>query len=506
MKRSRTPELKSEPLVTYADLAPLINRIAAGEEGLLPEEPIAFFKTSGSTAIPKLIPVTPSFARAKARAFGKFWKQVYRDHPHLETGRIIANFGDSESTPERTASDREILSETTFWNRRMQMFQSGSGWPLPPRIRRIRDPDLRFYMAARIALQGPLHAVMALNPSTIVKLCRTIDQGRECLLRGIRDGTHGRQADLKEDRDIVATLEQDLTPDPARARALHQTLGNGDGFALKSLWPDLELIICWQSEPVKPYLRLLQPYAGELAFRDYITQASEAIMAIPFEDNVSGGELALGTHSFEFIPEAASGEEQPATLDPRELEEGERYEIVTTTSNGFHRYRIGDMVEVLGFRNGVPVIEFKYRTGKTSSMTGEKLTERHVLEALRMLAATGPAPSEFLLFPRTRGPDPHYGALLSNGPGPGGEGEEAESWVQQLDAALMQVNPEYAAKRRSGRLGAPQAISAGKEGFDRLRNVLAARGTSETQVKLGVLHREHDLDLLIYPEEADAGR
>ena len=37
------------------------------------------------------------------------------------------------------------------------------------------------------------------------------------------------------------------------------------------------------------------------------------------------------------------------------------YEIVITNSSGFYRYRLGDIVEVVGFFNQVPLIDFLFR-------------------------------------------------------------------------------------------------------------------------------------------------
>src|SRR3954465_8999454 len=62
---------RAVPIVRYADIAPEIDRMVAGEAGVLVTEPVRrFFQTSGSSAKPKMIPVTSAFIADKSRAFG----------------------------------------------------------------------------------------------------------------------------------------------------------------------------------------------------------------------------------------------------------------------------------------------------------------------------------------------------------------------------------------------------------------------------------------------------
>ena len=56
-----------------------------------------------------------------------------------------------------------------------------------------------------------------------------------------------------------------------------------------------------------------------------------------------------------------STEENPDTQFVDEVEVGKRYEVALTTNSGLYRYRMGDVVEVVGFHERCPVIAFKYR-------------------------------------------------------------------------------------------------------------------------------------------------
>jgi len=230
-------------------------------------------------------------------------------------------------------------------------------------------------------------------------------------------------------------------------------------------------------------------------------------MAIPTTDGSSGGALAYTSHFFEFIPEGSIESTNPETRFAWELETGQIYELVVSTSGGLYRYRIGDCVRVNGFSGKVPLVEFLYRAGKTSSITGEKLTEYQVLEAARRAAperASGP--QEFLCFPRS-GADPHYGVLLSwHDKGSAPDSVDAvrpvARWLARFDAQLMALNSEYHDKRSSGRLGSVIGLIVGQEGFDAYRRSFAPAGVSDDQVKVGVLSRKLDLDAALPVRQA----
>jgi hypothetical protein len=485
------------PLVTYEDIRADVDRMILGESNVLTTERVlAFFKTSGSLAAPKLIPVTPSLIREKTRAFGVFWQEVYKAHPALKTGCMVANFTDSGQM-DRTQSGVEILSEATFWGRRTHGMHSRERWPIPRELRLIADHGHRHYAAARLMLQGPLHGIMCLNPSTLLMFCRVIESSIGQLVDGLNHGDWGRD-DGEFMAELPAGLHARLKIDKERAKDLAGAVGGGS-LKLKRLWPALEQAICWCSRIVQPYYRQLSPYLAGVSERDYITQSSECIMAIPLEDGASGGALAYQSHFFEFIPETEIESENPETRFAWELEQGESYEPVVTTGGGLYRYRTGDCVQVNGFLAQVPVIEFLCRTGRTSSITGEKLTEFQVSEAARRTREScGLAPREILCFPRS-GRLPHYGVLLNWMDEYAAEDiavhrQEIRRWIKEFDSQLSCINSEYGDKCASGRLGALTGLVAGARGFEEYRRLRQSFAVSDAQRKNEMLNAGLDLD------------
>jgi hypothetical protein len=272
---------------------------------------------------------------------------------------------------------------------------------------------------------------------------------------------------------------------PARAAALRAALNESDpshpALPAHRVWPGLKLVVSWRSPMQRPYLKLLEPHLGPVPQRDYILMASEGIIAIPCEDHESGGVLATPIHFYEFIPEEEAERSNPAVLLAHELEVGRNYVVVLSTSGGLYRYNISDVVRVRALRGRTPVIEFLYRTGATSSITGEKLTEEQVVAAVGALAARAALPLEgFTLLPAADG-FPRYVLLaeLSSLP----DRDVLQALPRQLDAELQERNIEYGAKRRSQRLEAPELWLVERGGYETLRRKRIAEGSNDAQIK-----------------------
>ena len=57
-----------------------------------------------------------------------------------------------------------------------------------------------------------------------------------------------------------------------------------------------------------------------------------------------------------------------ATVLAHELELNKQYEVVLTTSGGLYRYKLRDIIEVMGFDEGVPLFRFVGKAGYISDL------------------------------------------------------------------------------------------------------------------------------------------
>ncbi len=475
------------PIVTYDDLQARIARIAAGEANVLTCEPVRrFFATSGSTGAAKAVPVTSSLIADKARAFGVYWALLFRDHSGAESGKVVGNFSDSVGAG-KVACGLPLTSEGAYWNAVGGATQKRGRSPVPPCVSRIADSDSRYYTVARILLEEDVSLLMALNPSTLLLLFRKMGAFAGDLIRDVERG--GIRSDLQigpEVRDYVASRYRG---NPGRASQLRALLRPVDPvLAAHEVWPTLQLVVSWRSPMQQPYLRLLAPHLASLPQRDYILMASEGVIAIPTVDHASGGVLATPFHFYEFIPEAEAESPSPRVLLASQLEAGQNYVVLLTTSAGLYRYNIGDVVRVTGRMERTPVVEFLHRIGSTCSITGEKLTEEQVTQTVSAVASRFElAIEDFTLHPALEG-FPHYVLLIESATLPAAPNLRA--FLQTFDRELAERNIEYSAKRTSERLGPPELWIAEKGSYERRRKRRIASGANDGQLKPTHLTRD----------------
>jgi hypothetical protein len=163
--------------------------------------------------------------------------------------------------------------------------------------------------------------------------------------------------------------------------------------------------------------------------------------------------LDITSHFFEFIPEDEADQPHPTVLEAHEIEEGRNYFIVPTTAFGLYRYHISDLVRVTGFYHATPVIEFLSKGAHFANITGEKLSEYHVTQAMaHVVREQNLSVSTYSLAPCWDDELPYYGLFVEEceikNP------EEGTRLAESLDTRLAEVNIEYASKRASLRLGA----------------------------------------------------
>lgn len=149
----------------------------------------------------------------------------------------------------------------------------------------------------------------------------------------------------------------------------------------------------------------------------------------------------------------------PHVLSAWELTPGREYYILLTTSSGFYRYNIRDVVRCTGFHGDAPLLEFLHKGAHISSITGEKISESQVVEAVRAAQAdSGLCTTQFTMTPEWLD-QPGYTLYVDLRRHT--ESTQLERFASLVEQQLCSRNEEYREKRQTGRLGAhPYAGSA----------------------------------------------
>lgn len=471
------------PICPYETLSPYIERVKAGETtALIADDRLRFFAlTSGTTAARKFIPVTDRYLADLKRAWTMWGVRAYRDHRprYLPLRPIVQMVGDPDEfrTPSGVPCGN-LSGFTASIQRRIVRRQ----YVVPALVGKIKDPMARYYVALRFSLGRSVAMFLSANPSTLINLARTLNDYSDQLLRDLHNGTLDPRLEMPP--NVRAQLTERLTRNPGAVRVLSRRAD-----ALGRLYPvdvwgeDYTLVGCWTGGSMGPYLRQVPMYYGRTPIRDLGLVASEGRFTIPFSDASPSGVLDIGTHYFEFVPEAEMESPNPTVRGAHELELGQTYFLLPTTAAGLYRYHISDLVRVTGFLGRTPTVEFVGKGHRFSSLTGEKLSEHHVTRAMDAVAAdTGVSLNGYIVAPVWEERQPYYAAFVEE-PDADDEGR-LKSLLVAFEKRLCDGNTEYEAKRESGRLGPVRAavIPAGAlMTFDRER--LAKTGGSPEQYK-----------------------
>ncbi|MBX9878952.1 MAG: GH3 auxin-responsive promoter family protein [Candidatus Obscuribacterales bacterium] len=470
------------PANEYEDLAPYIEAAMNGHKRQLTvEDPFMFATTSGTTSKPKFIPITETHMQDYIHAFQLHNYHLAKDFPNVATGSyLILTSNDEEG---KVASGVPYGAVSGVLNRRqpsiIRQFMT-----LPYEMCKIKDIDLKYYLMLRIALAKDVTALLACNPSSMILLADQLQEHASDLISDIYSGTV--RESYRPPAHLADALAPHITMNKERARQLSALLDKHGTLLPSTVWPNLEMLSCWKGGPMSFYLNQLPEYYGNVAIRDFGYMASEGRGSIPIQNDGAGGVLALTSHFFEFVPELTMEAGQPKFLTADQLELHGRYYIYFTTSSGIYRYNINDVIEVVGFYNRTPIIQFIRKGMGISSITGEKLTEEQVKIALSY-AVNQLQLKQIQHFTAAVELDkpPYYtlyAELKSDLPEP-----VRNEFVRVFDHSLQAQNLEYQDKRQSKRLGTPVLNIVPPGTYLKLRQQRVAEGAPEAQVKIPLL-------------------
>ena len=440
------------PICDFEYFRPYIERLKVGDTQALlgPENRLLMFTlSSGTTSDSKFIPVTTQFLSDYRRGWQIWGLHTYDARPGLNHKNILQVTSDYSryQTPAGIPCGN-ISGLAVAMQRPVVRFL----YTIPFVVSKIDNPLAKYYMILRLALADDnVGLITTANPSTLMQLATLADVEKESLIRDIADGTLSERFAISQ--EVRRVLHRRLSRrQPRRARQLEAIVAECGTLRLDKVWPRLEQLAIWMGGSCGAYLPTVrQQFGDRIPIRDHGLSASEGRMTIPFDDESSDGVLEISTHYFEFVPEAEHGSPNPTILEAHELTPDHNYFILLTTSSGLYRYDICDVVRCTGFVGTTPVLRFLHKGAYISNLTGEKVSESQVVDAVRhALDANRHRVSFFTLTP-VWGEPPHYQLLLEAGDVP--TSELAERLANTTDSKLQDLNCEYQEKRSTGRLG-----------------------------------------------------
>lgn len=384
------------PIVTYEEIAPLIERTRRGEQNLFWPTTIKWFaKSSGTTnAKSKFIPVSTEALEDCHYKSGKDLLCLYlnnNEDSQLFTGKSL-----------RLGGSKELY----------------------------KDNDSFFGDLSAILIDNmPLWAEFSSTPSNKVSLMSEWESKLKAI---IHESTQENVTSLAGVPSWMLVLLNNVLQDAGKDN-------------LFQVWENLEVYFHGGVSFV-PYKEQYQNLLPRKNFKYYeIYNASEGFFAIQDRNNANDLLLMLDYGIFyEFIPMDTYNTPEQKAIPLWEVELKTNYAIIITTNSGLWRYKIGDTVR---FTSINPYrIRITGRTKHFINVFGEELIIENAEEALKRICnKTGAEIKDYTaapIFMSGRDKGAHEWIIeFRKAP------EDLNYFTEVLDNALKSLNSDYEAKR-----------------------------------------------------------
>ncbi len=437
--------IKNVPVHGYEELRPYIEKqIETGEFAIIPENPMMYAQTSGTTGKPKYVPILKGTIDSYKRAQRIFSFIQRRAIPKIFAGKILAIVS--------PAIEGHLSNGTPYGSMSGLVYQNMpdiilSKYVLPPAIFEIADYETKYRLIAAFALrESDITCLATANPSTLIRISEIIQRHSDALIEFVATGSFDVLG-VPLNGEQAKQFSTYATPNSQRAKAL-ETLKQSKGeLRFADIWPNLQGVVAWTSGNcalLLPKLKKQLLPETKIIEMGYLSSEFRGTITIDCEHNL--GIPTLQDNFFEFAEVDSWDSCNHNTLLLSQLETGKKYYIIVTTPHGLYRYFINDIIEVTGRYHNTPTITFVQKGRGVTNLTGEKLYESQVISAAaEATKAHGVTPEFFMMLADRQ--DFSYRFYIESL-----DGFDAPSFAQKLNDILGELNIEYQSKAQSGRI------------------------------------------------------
>lgn len=473
------------PIQTYEDLRPYIQaQEETGEPRINRQQPVAYAVTSGTTGQPKYIPILQETVESLQRFQLLNLCSQYQGIPEMFDGRVLVLAGSSQEGKLETGTAYGSMSGMLADALPAVVQQKRVAFPS---MQNVENYQLKYFYIAAWALAEPhLSAIAAANPSTLLKM---LEMGRQKFPQLVEFLTSGKTEN---------GVQPDVLPRISRRRLkeLKAFVGREQTLSLEALWPDLRAVVTWTGGNCGALIPQIEArISKETAIVEMGYLSSEFLGSVNVDVRANRCVPTYDLNFFEFVEQQDWDSGRPNTRTLEQLEVGKRYYVIVTTANGLFRYFINDLIEVTEYCQHTPVIRFLQKGRGVTNLTGEKLYEYHVMEAIEHVQKTYHTKIEFFVMVA----DPftlQYTLYVEHPP--------LDFFAAyKLEQHLSQTNLEYRAKKDSGRLQPLRLIYLQPGTSDAYKRHCIQRGQREDQFKVVRLQYAKDctFDFMKYVRE-----
>ncbi|WP_455198546.1 GH3 family domain-containing protein [Kaarinaea lacus] len=484
---------KQVPIQDYESLRPYIEKQELEKvPALTAHQPHYYAQTSGTTGQPKFIPVTRDTQAQHQRSLAIFACVQQQVQRHSFSGNLLTIPGpyDEGTLP----GGSTVGSVSGLMYREMPDYLQAK-YVVPEAVFGLKDHHLKYLLILRLALQHKnLTYMVSANPSTFLKLAEVMKVELVSLADDIEQGTFSQMKDLPGEAQEV--IHSYLLKNPARADELRSVAKEQSPLRFADMWPNLRLLVTWTGGScgiAVSSLRSLLPSDTKILELGYLS--SELRATITLADTGNAGVPTLQDNYFEFIETGQYDEGIRETVGLDKLETGKQYYLIVTTPAGLYRYFMNDIVEVTGFKRQTPLLRFVQKGKGVTNITGEKLTEHQLMEAVEKAREQFQLELSFYMALACV-EQSHYELYIEpvEEKTATGQAIDLSAFAETVDNILMETNNEYESKRNSGRLGMVKVRLLKPGTREAFKTHYVSKGQRESQFKTVLLQYRSDID------------
>ncbi|KAJ0715585.1 putative GH3 family protein [Helianthus annuus] len=383
---------KLVPVITYDDLQPDITRIANGDRSpILSSHPISEFLTSSGTSggERKLMPTIEAELGRRTLLYSLLMPVMSQFVPGLEKGKgMYFLFVKSESKTPGGLLARPVLTSYYKSNHfKERPYDPYTNYTSPNETILCQDSFQSMYsqMLCGLCLNQEVLRVGAVFASGFIRAIRFLEKHWAVLCNDIRTGTVNP---VITDPVVKEAVLRVLKPDPALAEFIERECSKSSWQGIITrIWPNTKYVDVIVTGTMSQYIPTLDYYSNGLPLVCTMYASSECYFGVNLNPLCKPSEVAytlIPTMAyFEFLPVGNNDQDQePNPVDLSEVKLGQDYELVVTTYAGLYRYRVGDLLRVVGFKNKAPQFSFICRKNVALSIDSDKTDEVELHQAI----------------------------------------------------------------------------------------------------------------------------
>ncbi|XP_030489143.2 jasmonoyl--L-amino acid synthetase JAR4 [Cannabis sativa] len=480
------------PIVTHKELEPYIMRIADGETSpILTGKPITTISLSSGTTQgkPKFVPFNDELMDSTMQIYRTSFAFRNREFP-IRNGKALQFIYSSKQFKTKGGQLAGTATTNVFRNSQYKktMMAIQSECCSPDEV--IFGPDFRqslyCHFLCGLIFRDEIQLISSTFAHSIVHSFRTLEKDWEELCTNIRDGVLSSWITTPSVRAAMGKL---LKPNPELANLIYDkcsSLSNWYGL-VPALFPNVKYIYGIMTGSMEPYLAKLRHYAGEVPLVSADYGSSEGWIGANVNPTLPPELVTYvvlpNIGYFEFIPINDSIGTETKPLGLTEVKIGEEYEILVTNYAGLYRYKLGDVVKVMGFHNSTPELKFVCRRNLLLTVNIDKNTEKDlqlaVEEAAKLLAGEKQDLVDFTSHVDMSTDPGHYVIFWEL------SGEASEEILGECCNCLDKsfVDAGYISSRKVNTIGALELRVVRKGTFQKLMDHYLALGSAVSQFK-----------------------